>query len=71
LINKIANFIAKISPEGVQGRPSNSQQRQQAQQQARQPAMDMSRLSSTGQANPAATQARAYNPGMGMAQGIA
>lgn len=33
LINKVANFIARINPEGVEGRPSNSQQRQQAQPQ--------------------------------------
>lgn len=61
LINKVANFIARINPEGVQGRQANSQKRAQAQQQA-QP-----------QAQPAAQaqQTRAYNPGMGMAQGIA
>ncbi len=71
VINKLANFIARINPEGVQGRPSNSQQRQQQAQPQQRSAMDMSKLSSTGQATPAAQQTRAYNPGMGMAQGIA
>lgn len=43
LINRVANFIAKINPEGAQGRPSNSQQRNPQQAQAApqaQPSLD-------------------------------
>jgi hypothetical protein len=64
LINKVANFIARINPEGAEGRPSNSQQRQQAQAQPQQAqpqqaqpqqGMDMSVLGNT----PAAKRALA------------
>jgi hypothetical protein len=59
-LNAIVRYLGRIQP-------SPEEQPQQKQQ----PAMDMSKLSGAGQVTPAAPAARSYNPGMGMAQGIA
>jgi hypothetical protein len=68
LINKVADFVARINPEGVEGRQPNSQQRQQTTQQTQKPAMDMSKLSSSPQS---AAEPKPYSHHLGMAQGIA